>query len=133
MARARPDAKDAAVIADQARMRRDLHPLRHRDATVAALRMLCARRTDLACDRTRAINRLRATSYGPSFATKPFTSQSNSKPLDKAIETHSDENGWLPPAPWTVVAGRASCQMLEADVTRGRRAVSRRAGRRYDS
>jgi hypothetical protein len=31
---------------------------------------------------------------------------------------HSDENGWLPPAPWTVVAGRASCQMLEADVTR---------------
>jgi transposase len=54
------DAKDAAVIADQARMRRDLHPLRHRDATVAALRMLCARRTDLACDRTRAINRLRA-------------------------------------------------------------------------
>jgi len=25
------DAKDAAIIADQARMRKDLHPLRHRD------------------------------------------------------------------------------------------------------
>jgi hypothetical protein len=25
---------------------------------------------------------------------------------------HSDENRWLPPAPWTVVAGRASCQIL---------------------
>jgi hypothetical protein len=45
---------------------------------------------------------------------------------------HGDENGWLTPAPWTVVAGRESCQVLEADVTRGRRAVSRRAGRRYD-
>lgn len=54
------DAKDAAVIADQARMRRDLHPLRHRDETVVALRMLSGRRTDLACDRTRAINRLRS-------------------------------------------------------------------------
>ena len=53
------DAKDAAVIADQARMRRDLHPLRHRDETTVALRMLCARRTDLSADRTRAINRLR--------------------------------------------------------------------------
>jgi len=54
------DAKDAAVIADQARMRRDLHSLRHRDETAVALRMLCARRTDLSADRTRAINRLRA-------------------------------------------------------------------------
>jgi len=41
-------------------MRRDLHPLRHRDETTVALRMLCARRTDLSADRTRAINRLRA-------------------------------------------------------------------------
>jgi hypothetical protein len=40
---------------------------------------------------------------------------------------------WLTPGPWTVVAGRESCQVLEADATRGRRAVSRRAGRRYDS
>jgi hypothetical protein len=32
------DAKDAAIIADQARMRRDLHPLRHRDKTAVDLR-----------------------------------------------------------------------------------------------
>jgi hypothetical protein len=96
VARARPDAKDAAVIADQARMRpRDPAAICTHYVTVTQRwqlsRMLCARRTDLACDRTRAINRLQATSYGPSFATKPFTSQSNSKPLDKAIETRSDE------------------------------------------
>jgi transposase len=54
------DAKDAAVIADQARMRRDLHPFRHRDKTAVDLRILCGRRTDLASDRNRAINRLRA-------------------------------------------------------------------------
>jgi len=54
------DAKDAAIIADQSRMRRDLHPLRHRDKTAAELRILCARRNDLAADRNRAINRLRA-------------------------------------------------------------------------
>ena len=47
---------------------------------------------------------------------------------------HSDENGWLPPAPWTVVAGRASCQILVGGRRdSGRRAVWRRAGRRYDS
>ena len=54
------DAKDAAIIADQARMRKDLHPFRHRDNTTVDLRTLCARRTDLASDRNRAINRLRA-------------------------------------------------------------------------
>jgi transposase len=53
------DAKDAAVIADQARMRRDLHPFRQRDEITVDLRMLCARRTDLTMDRTRAITRLR--------------------------------------------------------------------------
>jgi hypothetical protein len=48
---------------------------------------------------------------------------------------HSDENGWLPPAPWTVVAGRASCQILVG----GRRdsgppgSMSVAPGRRYDS
>jgi transposase len=55
------DAKDAAVIADQARMRRDLHPFRQRDEITVDLRLLCSRRTDLAMDRTRAITRLRTT------------------------------------------------------------------------
>jgi transposase len=54
------DAKDAAIIADQARMRRDLHPMRPGDELGAQLRILTSRRTDLVTDRTRAINRLRA-------------------------------------------------------------------------
>ena len=54
------DAKDARVIADQARMRHDLTPLEPGDELVTELRMLVARRTDLVTDRTRAINRLRA-------------------------------------------------------------------------
>jgi transposase len=54
------DAKDAAIIADQARMRRDLQPLRPGDDIAVDLRILTARRTDLVADRTRAINRLRA-------------------------------------------------------------------------
>ena len=54
------DAKDAAVIADQARMRRDLQPMRPGDEIAVDLRILTARRGDLVADRTRAINRLRA-------------------------------------------------------------------------
>ncbi|QIZ01332.1 IS110 family transposase [Streptomyces sp. S1D4-11] len=54
------DAKDAYVIADQARMRRDLHTLAVGDEIAVDLRILTARRYDLAADRTRAINRLRA-------------------------------------------------------------------------
>jgi transposase len=54
------DAKDAAIIADQARMRRDLQPLRSGDDIAVELRILTSRRTDLVADRTRAINRLRA-------------------------------------------------------------------------
>jgi transposase len=54
------DAKDAAVIADQARMRRDLQLLRPGDDITVELRILTSRRTDLVADRTRAINRLRA-------------------------------------------------------------------------
>jgi transposase len=53
------DAKDAAVIADQARMRRDLQPLRPGDELTAELKLLTARRADLVADRTRAISRLR--------------------------------------------------------------------------
>jgi hypothetical protein len=54
------DAKDARVIADQARMRSDLAPLEPGDDLITELRMLTARRADLVADRTRAINRLRA-------------------------------------------------------------------------
>lgn len=54
------DAKDAFVIADQARMRRDLGLLRPGDETAVTLRTLTGRRLDVVFDRTRAINRLRA-------------------------------------------------------------------------
>jgi transposase len=53
------DARDARVIADQARMRRDLPPLRPGEDLVVELRMLTGRRADLVADRTRTINRLR--------------------------------------------------------------------------
>ncbi len=54
------DAKDAAIIADQARMRRDLHPMRTDDEISVELRILTSHRTDLMRDRTRSINRLRS-------------------------------------------------------------------------
>ncbi|MFE1322971.1 IS110 family transposase, partial [Kitasatospora phosalacinea] len=53
------DAKDAAVIADQARMRRDLTVLRPDEEHAVELRILTGRRADLSADRTRRINRLR--------------------------------------------------------------------------
>ncbi|MFF4393999.1 IS110 family transposase [Streptomyces sp. NPDC001552] len=53
------DAKDATVIADQARMRRDLTILRPDDEQTVELRILTDRRADLNVDRTRRINRLR--------------------------------------------------------------------------
>jgi transposase len=53
------DARDAAIIADQARMRRDLHPIRPGDEISIELKLLTGRRTDLVHDRTRTISRLR--------------------------------------------------------------------------
>lgn len=53
------DAKDATVIADQARMRRDLTTLRPDDEHAIELRVLTGRRADINADRTRRINRLR--------------------------------------------------------------------------
>jgi transposase len=54
------DAKDAFVIADQARVRRDLGLLRPGDEIAVDLRTLTNRRLDTVFDRTRQINRLRA-------------------------------------------------------------------------
>ncbi|MBW9121890.1 IS110 family transposase [Microbacterium trichothecenolyticum] len=57
---AKTDAKDAVIIADQARIRRDLELMRPVDDVTAELRLLSARREDLVHDRTRTVNRLRA-------------------------------------------------------------------------
>ncbi|WP_444545686.1 IS110 family transposase, partial [Streptomyces sindenensis] len=54
------DAKDAFVIADQARVRRDIGLLRPGDEIAVDLRTLTTRRLDVVFDRTRQINRLRA-------------------------------------------------------------------------
>ncbi|MFE2186272.1 IS110 family transposase [Streptomyces sp. NPDC059455] len=53
------EAKDATVIADQARMRRDLTVLLPDDEHAIEPRVLTSRRTDLNANRTRRINRLR--------------------------------------------------------------------------
>jgi transposase len=54
------DARDAAVIADQARVRRDLRPMMQRDTVARDLHVLTARRADVGADHTREVNRLRA-------------------------------------------------------------------------
>ena len=55
------DAKDAHVIADQARMRPDLGALEPSEAALAELQLLLARRRDLVTDQTRTIIRLKET------------------------------------------------------------------------
>jgi transposase len=55
------DRRDAHVIAENVRMRRDLEQLRAREDSLAALRLLVAHRRDLVADRVRLINRLRET------------------------------------------------------------------------
>lgn len=55
------DAKDARIIADQARMRTDLQPVRGADQVAVDVRLLTSHRIDVIHDRVRAINRLRAT------------------------------------------------------------------------
>ncbi|MGW8988298.1 IS110 family transposase [Streptomyces parvus] len=75
------DARDALVIADQARMRRDLNPLRPGDGATIELKLFTARRTDLVCDRTRAINRLRGTLTGIFPALERALDLTNTGPL----------------------------------------------------
>ncbi len=53
------DARDAHLIADQARMRSNLAELIPGEDDLAELQLLLARRRDLVADRTRSINRLR--------------------------------------------------------------------------
>jgi transposase len=53
------DARDARIIADQARMRSDLSELRPAEEEITQLRLLLGRRRDLIIDQSRAITRLR--------------------------------------------------------------------------
>jgi len=58
---AKTDARDAHVIADQARMRPDLGELTAGEGELAELQILLSRRRDLVTDRSRTITRLRET------------------------------------------------------------------------
>jgi transposase len=53
------DARDARVIADQARMRSDLSELRAGQQEISELRLLLGRRRDLVTDQSRTVTRLR--------------------------------------------------------------------------
>ncbi len=53
------DARDAAVIADHARLRQDLSELKPSEGVLAGLQLLVSHRRDLVADQTRAITRLR--------------------------------------------------------------------------
>lgn len=55
------DAKDARIIADQARMRTDLQPVRGANQVAVDVQLLTSHRLDVIHDRVRAINRLRST------------------------------------------------------------------------
>lgn len=55
---AKTDARDAYVIADTARLRRDFTPVEVRTDPVADLALLTAHRSDLIADRVRLLNRL---------------------------------------------------------------------------
>ena len=55
------DARDAHVIADQARMRPDLGQLAPSESDLAELELLLARRRDLVVDKSRSVTRLRET------------------------------------------------------------------------
>jgi transposase len=75
------DAKDATVIADQARMRRDLAILRPDDEHAIELEVLTSRRADLSTDRTRRINRLRGQLTGIFPALERALDLGNAGPL----------------------------------------------------
>ncbi|WP_280422504.1 IS110 family transposase [Nocardia carnea] len=75
------DAKDAAIIADQVRVRRDLKPQRIDDELITELRMLTARRRDLTEDRTRQVNRLHQQLLAISPALERALNLTNQGPL----------------------------------------------------
>ncbi|MYW00474.1 transposase, partial [Streptomyces sp. SID3343] len=53
------DARDATILAQEARVRGNLRPRPALEPVAVDLQLLTAQRTDLVCDRTRAFNRIR--------------------------------------------------------------------------
>lgn len=75
------DAKDARVIADQARMRSGLTELAPEEGALAELELLLSRRRDLVADKTRTITRLRETLLALFPALERTLGLSNKGPL----------------------------------------------------
>ncbi|MGX1266950.1 IS110 family transposase [Streptomyces phaeoluteigriseus] len=75
------DARDARIIADQARMRRDLRPIRPGDEATIELALLTSRRIDLVAERTSTINRLRSVLTSMFSALERAVELTNAGPL----------------------------------------------------
>ncbi len=103
------DTKDAAIIADQARMRRDLTPLRVDDELIVELRMLLARRRDLAGDRVRLVNRLHQQLLGISPALERALDLITKGPLVLLTGYQTPE---AQPAPAAAIPPRAAARPL---------------------
>jgi hypothetical protein len=115
---AKTDAKDAAIIADQARMRGDLRVLKTQDTTIVELRMLTAHRADLATDPVQAINRLRCRLLGVFPALERELDFTNKGPLilisifqtpQSALDA-GREGGRTAAARTTGSTGRSTCR-----------------------
>ncbi|GAB3972515.1 IS110 family transposase [Actinoallomurus acanthiterrae] len=142
------DARDAAIIADQARMRRGLAPLRVDDELIVEMRMLTARRADLVADRTRMVNRLReqllalcpaleraldVTNKGPlvlltGFQTPAAIRAAGAAELERWLSDHGARRGTADLAARAVQAARSQtttlpgeqlAAMLVADLAKG--------------
>ncbi|WP_369372718.1 IS110 family transposase [Streptomyces sp. cg36] len=114
------DARDAHVIADQARMRRDLLPVRLDDEAVIELRLLTDRRTDLVAERTRVINRLRA------LLTSMFPALERALDLDNAGPLRLLNGYQTPAAIRRIGAGRLTTWLRNRKV-RGAQALAEKA------
>ncbi len=116
------DAKDAYVIADQARMRRDLQPLQEWDEIAVDLKILTGRRYDLAADRTRAINRMRAQllEYFPALERTFDYAYSRTRPPSsrRSVGTHPRPTPMDSPAASTGTGRGMTTTCLSADAER---------------
>ncbi|WP_086866586.1 IS110 family transposase [Streptomyces viridochromogenes] len=90
------DARDAYVIADQARMRRDLRPIRSGDEAAVVWKLLTGRLADLVEDRTRVANRnvRNARSLAEAAveaAERQYTAVPGEKSIAKLVHTLAEE------------------------------------------
>ncbi|MEU6687734.1 IS110 family transposase [Streptomyces sp. NPDC046832] len=110
---------------DQARMRRDLHPIRPGDEAALELKLLTGRRADLVEDRSRTVNRLRGTLLGRFPALERALDVTNTGPLKlltgyqtPAAIRRTGVHGLTPDVYWVVLL-LASHSCARASLIRG--------------